>query len=350
MSVQRASCYPRGTVAVDLAIGLPKTHPAGNVHILVCIDTFSRYTVFIPLKDKTSKAILDGFRSGWVSAFGLPLHIVCDNEAGILGGPFGEFAETFGVTFNAITPYNPPANSYAEGAVKLVKNCLRSFCMANNMTKRWDKYLWLIANSCNNLVSRATNQTPDLLMFGHQNINMLQNPITLLKDPARAAKIVPDDVMRTSIATMIKEVNNMRNEQRARNMSYINSKKQPPPFEESQLVLHKRLAKTAARGVPSAFQPRWNGPYVIVALYTTMAQIQHAIYGHIKIALIDHLKPYFSNDFDYDLPKDWDAAINQALEQNAAQISKIWEAKCKLPTENWLSPAQLLIPATGDPG
>ena len=44
---------PFHTVSMDLALELTIT-PKGNRHLLIMVDNFSKFTLVIPIKDKTS--------------------------------------------------------------------------------------------------------------------------------------------------------------------------------------------------------------------------------------------------------------------------------------------------------
>ena len=99
-----ASC-PMEKVATDLFI-------YKNVHYLIMVDCFSRYTWLHPLKRLSSEAIISQFKK-WFLHYGFPRTIRS------YGGPqfrstFKAFCDDFGIIHKASSPYNPRSNGLAE--------------------------------------------------------------------------------------------------------------------------------------------------------------------------------------------------------------------------------------------
>ena len=68
---------PRLEWSIDLVVELPAA--SGFKHVLTCVDTFSKYTVFVLLPDKSAVTVANAFRSHVLSIFGVPLYLRCDN-------------------------------------------------------------------------------------------------------------------------------------------------------------------------------------------------------------------------------------------------------------------------------
>ena len=56
--------------AIDLLTELP--HADHKKHVLVCVDTFSKYVVLASLPDRTSSTVATVFRERVLSVFGIP--------------------------------------------------------------------------------------------------------------------------------------------------------------------------------------------------------------------------------------------------------------------------------------
>jgi Integrase zinc binding domain len=322
MAIHRAVSYPRCVVSMDLAVSLPVTHPEGYRHILIMVCNFTRFVMCAPLKDRSGESVLKAFRNTWLASIGVPMYIVCDNELSLTAGKFREFADTFNIKILNSLPWNPTGNSLAETSVKLCKQALRSFCLATSTGHQWDKHLWLISNCCNSLVSKSTNNSPDLLMYGFTPLNLMQNPVALLKASERPNSTVPTDVSRAAIVAMIENVCNVRDKQRMRNLRDKNAHKMPSPLHLGDVVLQKRMSKQIAQGIPMALTTKYKGPYVITDIHNKMASIRHCITGKRSLSSVDFLKPYFENKYDYSLPPAWDAEILAFQSKEENKINK----------------------------
>ena len=65
---------------MDLGVELPQT-VEGYCNILSVVDRFSKYCIFVPLKnDTTATAIADAFLAHVVRRFGVPKSIVSDRD------------------------------------------------------------------------------------------------------------------------------------------------------------------------------------------------------------------------------------------------------------------------------
>ena len=322
MNVQRASCYPRLVISIDLAINLPKTKDNQNQHVLVIVDNFSRFVAALPLRDKSSKGLLSAFKKCWLTGPGLPLHIVVDNEMGIIQGCFAEFCQLYNITIHTTAPYSPSSNGLAEKNVQLVKNSIRAFSSQNATKTTWDKFLWLITQAHNNLVCKATGVTPYQLMFGGTNHNPLHNPISIISDPVRFQKLAPAEETKAAVLSVIQSVVDLRDQQRAKNMAYANDHKMPRPYHVGDVVLLKRMTKSLIHGIPNAMQAKYSGPYEITRLFTTIAELRHCAYGNIRITHINYIKPYNECSTDYLLPSSWAEHLLDFLKRKGPQIDK----------------------------
>lgn len=196
--------------------------------------------------------------------------------------------------------------------------------MQNDAAATWNEYLWVITNSCNNLVSGATLQTPDFLMHANYCSNQMQNPITLVHNPAKFCKTTPEHEKRMMIFKILKEVAREHDLQRKESMIYKNNHKMPPPIEEGQLVLLKVMRKSPAPGVPNSLQPRYIGPFKVMRMFEKMADLRHCVTGATRVASSNHLKSYFHNVWDFQFPRNWEKPLEKWLQQKSPMIDKLW--------------------------
>ena len=87
---------PWETLAIDL-LKLPLTEN-GYQYLLVCIDHFSRFSVLIPLKDKTAKSVATALIDNIFSYFNTPSTLLSDNGSEFNNAILNEICKQYSVT------------------------------------------------------------------------------------------------------------------------------------------------------------------------------------------------------------------------------------------------------------
>ena len=98
---------------IDLVGPLPKTK-AGHEHILVCVDSFSRWVEAFPLHDQSATTIARVLHDEIFCRFGAPVSIVTDRGRNFLSKLVNAVCEIYKVSRHMTASYNPRAN----GSVK----------------------------------------------------------------------------------------------------------------------------------------------------------------------------------------------------------------------------------------
>ena len=189
--------------------------------------------------------------------------------------------------------------------------------MANDVAQVWHKYLWVITRSLNSLVSRATQTSPELLMFGTASPLTESDPILFTDQLGKIKDQIPNGIYRAALLSTIQLVDSSRSSIRAKNLSYQNAHKVPLPFKVGQIVTKKIMSKQVAQGVPKALTKTYDGPYIILKLFTKLAEVQHVLRGHKQLSNIDYLRPWHENFYDFLLPPKWDQEVKRLLPTKA---------------------------------
>lgn len=120
------------TVHIDIVGPLPPAkvshypYPLPYNYILTCIDRATRWTEAIPLVDTTAASVAIAFVSGWVSRFGVPLHVVTDRGPQFESELFSELSSVIGFHHIRTTSYHPQANGIIERHHRLLKSAIRA--------------------------------------------------------------------------------------------------------------------------------------------------------------------------------------------------------------------------------
>ena len=75
--IPNTSVDPNDKISMDIFGSLPTTR-TGNNYILLIQDQFTKYLIWIPLKDDEAESIIEGFFYHYIYMFGAPKHILTD--------------------------------------------------------------------------------------------------------------------------------------------------------------------------------------------------------------------------------------------------------------------------------
>ena len=122
----------------------------------------------IPLKNVTSRDMVEFVKEHIIYRFGIPQNITTDQGTMFTSGEFEEFAVSMGIKLLNSSPYYAQANSQAEasnkGIIKLIKRKI------NEQPRRWhttlNESLWTYRMACHG----ATKVSSYQLVYGHEAV------------------------------------------------------------------------------------------------------------------------------------------------------------------------------------
>jgi len=97
---------PLTDLCMDLLGPLPRT-AAGNEHLLVIVDRFSKMTRAIPLQRIDAETIAAAFLDNWVAAYGPPATVLSDNGPKLRSTFFQGVCSLLGISNRYSTTYHP---------------------------------------------------------------------------------------------------------------------------------------------------------------------------------------------------------------------------------------------------
>ncbi|KAK3888151.1 hypothetical protein Pcinc_007795 [Petrolisthes cinctipes] len=86
----------------------------------------TRWTEALPLVDTTAVSVATAFVGGWVSRFGVPLHVVTDRGAQFESELFSELSSIIGFHHMRTTSYHPQSNGIIERYHRSLKSAIRA--------------------------------------------------------------------------------------------------------------------------------------------------------------------------------------------------------------------------------
>jgi transposase InsO family protein len=92
------------------------------------IDTFTRWPVAVPIKDRSSTSVANAIYKYWICEKGVPLKIVSDQAREFISKGMKQLAAYMGTCLITTSGYNPTGNSSVERFHRYL-NALLVYCL-----------------------------------------------------------------------------------------------------------------------------------------------------------------------------------------------------------------------------
>ena len=152
---------PWDSVSIDV-LKLPLTEN-GYQYLLVCVDSFSRFTILVPLKDKSARSVAQALIDEVICRYATPRVILSDNGREFNNAILQAVCDSFNIKKCNIVPYSPQANGKVERANRRILDILR---FVTNADSAWDVQIPLVACSLNSAFHSSINESPHFVLFG----------------------------------------------------------------------------------------------------------------------------------------------------------------------------------------
>ena len=296
---------PRRSVAIDLATDYPRVQ--GWNHIMVFVDLASNYVSLKPLRTKTSKELAENLKE-YMASYGIPEVIRHDQEKGLTGGDVKELCLAHGITQVTGLPNKPQTNGKVEAQVKNIKYALKSLTTALHTKGKWPAELWKVQIALNTAVTRATTETPELVMFGHES---RKNCYDLISRYVRGAD-VHHGTERININKRAEFISGERHSHHRLVLEHRNKDRRINTYRQGDLVW-RHIMQPMLVGTRHALDCRYTGPFRIVQLGESSAVIASDSVKLTNQATVhlDQLKPFVAGSPELD--PEWDNLLNHSL-------------------------------------
>ena len=255
----------------------------GNQHILVMVDSFSKFVECIPLKSPTAELTAQASVNYFFSKYGYPNQIVTDNGTNFVSDLFNEVCRMLRIRKSHTVPMRSSGNGQVERIMRQINAAIRCF-VGKNPTD-WDIYIPLISSALRASVNRHTGYTANYLMFARE-INCpadimvpdtkakIQFPVDYVIDLRKKMEMC-HEIARHTLKTQLKIT---------KKFADIGSKMYP--FREGQAVYLLDKNRT------NKISPLWKGPFLVTKVISQQnLAIQMKNSRDRKIVNQDHLKP-----------------------------------------------------------
>ena len=125
-------------VHMDFLGPLP-TSSAGHKHILLIVDSFSKWPEAFPLKTTDAATVARVFYDQYICRYGAPKSILTDRGQNFMSNLLKELCEIFQITKISTSSYHPQTNSTCERMNSYILRGLRAHC--NSDQTNWHEVL-----------------------------------------------------------------------------------------------------------------------------------------------------------------------------------------------------------------
>ena len=316
--------WPFRKICIDfVSRELPHTEE-GYIYGLLVICSFTRFPVFIALKDKEPTSLGDKLFEHVFSIFGFPYVVHSDNEQCFVG-PLKYIFRKFGVRRSTILPRHPEGNAHAERFMRYINTTLTV------MLPRypdWPHVAQIALFAYRAVIHETTGHSPFYLMFGREMV-LPFNTVVGLDDTLNGQPSVDNlqgkdyqryvDIMNARLTEAFKLVRRaqallaMRNKTRrdegrlqieyaAGDPVYYN---EPGASTNKQGRMRAEPVKSSEK-VPRSWMFQWSGPHIVVRRATPLSYIiwhntrNEKIRVHVTDLRLHH--PFSKELFDTSTP------------------------------------------------
>lgn len=286
------SGYRNERVSMDVC-GPMITTVDGNKLVIVFTDSFSKFTVAVPLKDQQARTVVEVFQERWLDIFGQPTEVHHDQGTNFESKLMKEFCDTYKIKQTRTTAFHPQGDGQVERFNKTMAEILSMLGGKGRGYQDWDLKLNKAVACYNATEHSVTGFTPNRLWFGRELFRGdYVVPVEKEKSntPAKYLQLLQeDDRIACSIAR--------KNIGRAAlvNKEYHDRSAYLERYQVGDMVMmtDESEVETGTR----KFTDRWSGPlYIIDVLSDVTFRIASSEFGKKKVVGHNRLKRYHSRE------------------------------------------------------
>jgi transposase InsO family protein len=230
---------PMHTLSIDLFGELPKTK-AGNRHLIVIVDHFSKWPHVIPIPNKSAEVVAQAILRGFIADNGFPTKIVTDRGKEFIDAAVQHLWRLMGVATVLTPSEHPQANSPAERFNRFLSQSLYSIINAEQ--NDWDLKAWAVLFAYRTSVNPITGETPFFLFHGRDPV-LPEDLLINYEQQGENAEVTRSNVA-AYVQDTVKRLRDAFRETSIRMATFaeqteerLNKERHPATFQEGEVVL-----------------------------------------------------------------------------------------------------------------
>lgn len=155
-----------------------------NILTVASQDDFTKYILFIGIKDCTAMTIAKALIDNWILYFGIPKILLSDNGSNLCGEIMTNVANYFNIKRITTSIAHPQSNGGVERAHSRLAEFIRATDCELEQGIEWELRMKMASHCNNTTVHSTTRYTPFYLMFGRHPrlITAVGEEVDILKD------------------------------------------------------------------------------------------------------------------------------------------------------------------------
>lgn len=153
---------------IDLMGPYPRSK-AGNTHLLIILDQFTKFPLLHPIRTATAPIISKFLECHVFHLFGVPESILSDNGVQFISNVFKDLLKKYGIKHIRTALYSPQVNA-SERVNRSILACIRAYIGSDH--RDWDVRISEIGNAIRNTKHDSVGYSPHFLVF---NRHMIQH-------------------------------------------------------------------------------------------------------------------------------------------------------------------------------
>lgn len=273
MTLFEMTSQPFDRLVIDLVGPLPLT-ARRNLYIGVVVDSYSRYIIAFPLKNKSANEFAVQFYEKVLCIYGAPRHIHSDRGSEFANETFRSICDLYHIdqTFNSA--YHPTSSGLAEAAVKRVTSLLRT--MTQTSFKIWDIQLPQAVFTINTTPSASTKHSPYLLLFGRVPTYPLAFMAKIEDDTLQSRNEILLRII-DNHSTLQEIIQTTQEEYAQKAKHYFDQNKKEISLQKGSIVFVKEpLSQSDNKKLSPIFQ----GPYIVIDILPFYRAVLRHLHTH----------------------------------------------------------------------
>ena len=259
----------------------------GFDYLLVCVDRFSKYGIFIP-----TVSTIDGLEAGKlfqrdvVRYFGVPTRIISDRGPNLVQGFWPQFVKAMGSSSSYTTAYHPQGNGQTERMNRTLLGILRRYC--SEYPENWSNYIDTAQFAYNNGPSDATGYTPFYVnLLRHPRMPLWLEPYWTTEECSLDDKLATQFGQRRKVYDLIY---NALCESNARMKKQADKTRSDRTLDSEFVKLRTGLESTRDK---NKLDPFWSGPFRVLKVNSDSNTVElklpeksraHPVFNYDKVA------------------------------------------------------------------
>ncbi|XP_019155153.1 PREDICTED: uncharacterized protein LOC109152024 [Ipomoea nil] len=266
--------WPFDAWGLDVVGPITPKSSAGHAYILAATDYFSKWAEAVALKEVKKENVADFLRVHIVYRFGIPRYILTDNGKPFDNKLMDKICKLFDFKQRNSSAYYAAANGLAEAFNKTLCNLLKKVVSKSKRDwhDRMEEALWAYRTT----YRTPTQSTPYSLVYGVEAVLPLERQIPSLRLAIQEGLTDEENAkLRLAELEALDEKRLQAQESlecyQARMSRAFNKRVRTRSFQIGDKVLAVRRPIIVTRKTGHKFTSRWDGPYVILEVYTSGA-------------------------------------------------------------------------------